>query len=76
MINPPLSVLPATEPTPTQPIPDSVLADIKLLGQKFPSILRMGDVVPSPSHGVEHHIHTGGHPTVFAKACHLDPKKT
>jgi hypothetical protein len=48
-----------------QPIPDSVHADVKLLLQKFPSTLRTGDVVPNPSHGVEHHIHTGGHPSVF-----------
>jgi hypothetical protein len=24
---------------------------------------------------VEHHIHTGSHPTVFAKSSHLDPEK-
>jgi hypothetical protein len=66
IVDPPLSV---------QPIPDSVPANVKLLLQKFPSILRMGDVVPNPSHGVEHHIHMGGHPPVFAKACCLDPEK-
>jgi hypothetical protein len=37
--------------------------------------LRTGDVVPNPSHGVEHHIHTGLHPPVFAKTHHVDPEK-
>jgi hypothetical protein len=52
-----------------------VPADVKLLLQKFPSILCTGDVVPNLSHGMEHHIHTGGYPTVFAIACRLDPEK-
>jgi hypothetical protein len=34
----------------------------------------MGDVVPNPSYGVEHHIHTGGHPPVFAKNAALTQK--
>jgi hypothetical protein len=64
-------------PLSVQPIHDFVPADVKLLRQKFPSTLRTGDVVPNPSHGVEHHIHTGGHPPppVFAKALRLDPEK-
>jgi hypothetical protein len=37
--------------------------------------LRTGDVLPIPSHGVEHHIHIGSHSPVFAKACSLDPEK-
>jgi hypothetical protein len=41
---------------------------------KFP-ILRTRDVKPTPQHGVEHHIHTGSHPLVFAKSRHLDPEK-
>jgi hypothetical protein len=49
--------------------------DVKTLLQKFPSILRTGDVKLTPNHGVEHHIHTGSHPPVFAKSCHLDPEK-
>jgi hypothetical protein len=40
--------------------------DVKILSQKFPSILRTGDVKPAPNHGVEHHIHTGSHLPVFA----------
>ncbi len=48
---------------------------MKPLLQKFPFILRTGDVMPTPTHGVEHHIHTGSHPLVFAKSCRLDPKK-
>jgi hypothetical protein len=46
-------------------IPDSVPADVKTLLQKFSSILRTGDVKPTPTHGVEHHIHTGSHPPLF-----------
>ncbi len=49
--------------------------DVKILLQKFPSILRTGDVKLAPNHGVEHHIHTGSHPPVFAKSCCLDPEK-
>ncbi len=49
--------------------------DVKILLQKFPSILRTGDVKPTPTHGVEHHIHTGSHPPVFAKSRRLDPEK-
>ncbi len=50
-------------------------ADVKILLQKFPSILRTGDVKPTPTHGVEHHIHTGSQPPVFAKSRRLDPEK-
>jgi hypothetical protein len=49
--------------------------DVKILLQKFPSILRTGGVRLAPNHGVEHHIHTGSHPPIFAKSCHLDPQK-
>jgi hypothetical protein len=52
-----------------------VPADVKILLQKFPSILRTGDVKQTPTHGVEHHIHTGSHPPVFAKSRCLDPEK-
>jgi hypothetical protein len=52
-----------------------VPADVKALLQKFPSILRTGDVKPRPTHGVRHHIHTGSHPPVFAKPCRLNPEK-
>ncbi len=31
--------------------------------------------MPKLTHGVEHHIHTGSHPPVFAKARSLDPQK-
>jgi hypothetical protein len=67
---PSVSVSPAM-----QPIPDSVPEDVKLLLRKFPSILRTGDVMPISTHGVEHHIHTGSLPRVFAKSCHQDPEK-
>jgi hypothetical protein len=49
--------------------------DVKTLLQKFPSILRTEDVKPTPNHEVEHHIHTGSHPPVFAKSRRLDPEK-
>jgi hypothetical protein len=50
-----------------QKILNSVPDDVKILLQKFPSILRTGDLKPAPNHGVEHHIHTGSHPTVYCK---------
>jgi hypothetical protein len=59
----------------TQPIPDSVPEDMKRLLKKFLSILRTGDVMPTPTHGMEHHIHTGSHLPVFAKFCCLDSEK-
>jgi hypothetical protein len=55
--------------------PVSVPADVKALLKKFPAILRTGDVKPTPTHGVEHHIYTGSHPPVFAKSRHLDLEK-
>jgi hypothetical protein len=77
---PPLpSVSPIVEPSvsipATQKIPDSVPDNVKCLLQKFPSVLRTADVMPTPTHGVEHHIHMGSHPPVFAKSCRLDPEK-
>ncbi len=50
-------------------------AYVKILLQKFPSILRTGDVKPTPTHRVEPHIHTGSHPPVFVKSHSLDPEK-
>jgi hypothetical protein len=58
-----------------QKIPDSVPVDVKILLQKFPPFFAAGDVKPTPTHGVEHHIHTGSHPPVFAKSRRLDPEK-
>ncbi len=56
------------DPPPSyQKIPNSVPDDAKNLLKKCPSILRTRDVKLTPSHGVEHHIHTGSHPPVFAK---------
>jgi hypothetical protein len=49
--------------------------DVKTLLQKVSSILRTWGVKPTPNHGVEHHIHTGSHPPVFAKSRRLDPQK-
>ncbi len=72
---PVLPVLPVFDPQQLEPIPDSVPTDVKILLQKFPSILRTGDVKPTPTHVVEHHIHTASHPPVFAKSRRLDPEK-
>jgi hypothetical protein len=52
-----------------------VTANVKVLLQKFSSILRTRDVKPTPTHRVEHHVHTSSHPPVFAKSCRLDPEK-
>jgi hypothetical protein len=74
-IKDPPPVLSIFYPQQMQLIPDSVPADVKILLQKFPSILRTGDVKPTQTHGVEHHIHTSSHPPVFAKYGHLDLEK-
>jgi hypothetical protein len=44
---------------------------VKLLLQKHSSILCTGDVMPEPTHGVEHHIHTGSHPLFLQKPAAL-----
>ncbi len=62
-------------PSSFQKIPDSVPVDVKILLQKFPSIPYTRDVKLTTTHGVEHHIHTGSHPPVFAKSRCLDPEK-
>jgi hypothetical protein len=50
-------------------------AVVKTLLRKFPSILPTRDVKLTPTQRVEHHIHTGSHPPVFAKSHRLDPEK-
>ncbi len=72
---PSAQILLATEPPLVHPIPASLPAEIQALLEKFLSIPCPGDLVPNPTHGVEHHIHMGGHPPVVAKARHLDPDK-
>jgi hypothetical protein len=76
MLDPPLSVLPAAEPTPTQPIPDSVPVEVKNVSLKIPSILRTGDVLPTPSHGIEHHIHMAATIQFLQKPAALIQKNT
>jgi hypothetical protein len=56
--------------------------DVKTLLQKSPSILRTGDLKPTPNHGVEHHIHTIANPlflqnptTLIQKNCKV-PKQS
>jgi hypothetical protein len=73
--DPPSPSLLVLGPNQMQPIPDSVPTDVKILLQKFPSILRTGDVKGTPNHGVEHHIHTDSHPPIFVKSHRLDPEK-
>jgi hypothetical protein len=74
MLDPTFYVLPVAESSPMQPIPDSVPADVKRLLQKYPSVFCTGDVLPSPSHRVEHHIHTGCHPRFSQKSAALIQK--
>ncbi len=50
-------------------------ADVKLLLEKFPSILRMDDVMPNPSYRVEPYIHTGRHPPVLQRPAASTQKK-
>jgi hypothetical protein len=52
-----------------------VPADVKLLLEKYPTILRTGDVVPKPNHGVVHRIDTEVRHPVFPKARRLEPAK-
>ncbi len=56
-------------------IPDSVPDYVKKNFQKFPSILRTGDVKPVPNHRVEHHIYTVSLPPVCTKFRRLNPEK-
>jgi hypothetical protein len=72
---PSFSVPSATKLIAMQSISDSVPEDVKRLLKKFLSILRTGDVMPTPTHGVEHHIHMGSHPPVFAKTHRQNPEK-
>jgi hypothetical protein len=59
-----------------QQIPDSVPEDMKLLLQKFHSILSMDDLLPTPTHGVEHTFTwAANNLPVFAKSHRLDPGK-
>jgi hypothetical protein len=46
-----------------------------MIALKIPLHFCTGDVMPTPTYGVEHHIHTGSHPPVFAKSRRLDPEK-
>jgi hypothetical protein len=62
-------------PLARQKTPDSLPDKVKHLLQKFLSILGMGDVMPTLTHGVENHIHTVSHPPVYAKSCPLDLEK-
>ncbi len=74
-IKEPPPLLPVFDPQQMQIIPDCVPTEVKILLQKFPYILGTGDLKPTPTHGVEHHIHTRSHLPVFAKSHCLNPEK-
>jgi hypothetical protein len=46
-----------------------------VFSSKIPLHLRAGNVMPTPIHGVEHHIQAGSHPPVLAKSHRLDLEK-
>ncbi len=66
-----ITELPVSVSLATQKIPE----DVKCWLKKFLSILHTGGVMPTLTHGVEHHIHTGSHPPVFTKSHRLDQEK-
>ncbi len=70
----PSPTLPVFGPNQMQPIPDSVPADVKLCFKNFFNFENQG-CEANPKAWVEHHIHTGSHPPVFAKTRRLDPEK-
>jgi hypothetical protein len=53
----------------------SIPEPVRQLLAKYPSIIRSETFTPTPTHGVEHVIDTGGHRPVFAKVRRLAPDK-
>jgi hypothetical protein len=53
----------------------SIPEPVRRLLAKYPSIIRSETLTPTPTHGVEHVIDTGGHRPVFAKVRRLAPDK-
>jgi hypothetical protein len=61
--------------TPLQEVSMSIPEPVRRLLAKYPSIIRSETLTPTPTHGVEHVIDTGGNRPVFAKARRLTPDK-
>jgi hypothetical protein len=61
--------------TPLQEVSMSIPELVRRLLAKYPSIIRSETLTPTPTHGVEHVINTGGNRPVFAKARRLAPDK-
>jgi hypothetical protein len=61
--------------TPLQEVSMSIPEPVRQLLAKYPSIIRSETLTPTPTHGVEHVIATGGHRPVFAKVRRLAPDK-
>ena len=61
--------------TPLQEVSNAIPEPVRQLLAKYPTIIRSETLTPAPSHGVEHHIDTGGHRPVFAKPRRLAPEK-
>jgi hypothetical protein len=53
----------------------SIPEPVRRLLAKYPSIIRSETLTPTPTHGVEHVIDTGGNSPVFAKARRLAPRQ-
>ena len=72
----PLSAAADTQAAPQlQEVSDTIPHQVRKLLAKYPSIIRSESLTPTPTHGVEHTIDTGGHRPVFAKPRRLPPDK-
>jgi hypothetical protein len=58
-----------------QEVSMSIPEPVRRLLAKYPSIIRSELLTPTPTHGVEHVINTGGNRPVLAKARRLAPDK-
>jgi hypothetical protein len=75
-VRPPLSAAAdMAAQTPLQEVSMSIPEPVRRLLAKYPSIIRSETLTPTPTHGVEHVIDTGGNRPVFAKARRLAPDK-
>jgi hypothetical protein len=61
--------------TPLPEVSMSIPETVRRLLAKYPSIIRSETLTPTPTHGVEHVIDTGGNRPVFAKVRGLAPDK-
>jgi len=60
---------------PLQEVSMNIPEPVRRLLAKYPAIIRSETLTPTPTHGVEHTIDTGGHRPVFAKPRRLAPDK-